>query len=254
MGEPYAAAFASLALPVVRADGAPAVLKVQFPDEESEHEAAALARWDGAGAVRLLAWDQRRRALLLERCEPGTALADEPPDEALGVLVALARRLLVPSGPPFLPVAEVAPGWAASMRTSWERCGRPFERRLLDAAESYLADLPPSADEALLVHLDLHAGNVLRAGREPWLAIDPKPLLAERALAAAPVVRGPELGHGPRQVRRRLDAVVDGLGLDPQRARAWTVAHTLAWAFGPHGVLPGHVEVARWLLEGTAAG
>ncbi len=34
-----------------------AVLKVQFPDRESRHEAAALELWDGDGAVRLLAHD-----------------------------------------------------------------------------------------------------------------------------------------------------------------------------------------------------
>ena len=253
VGPPFADAFASLALPVTRADGTPAVLKVQFPDADSEHEAPALERWDGAGAVRLLAWDAGRRALLLERCEPGTSLADAAAggdtDGALAVLVGLARRLLVPAGAPFRGAAELAPGWAVAVRRGWERCGRPFERRLVEAAESFLADLPRSGHDTVLVDQDLHAGNVLSARRQPWLVIDPKPVAAEPALAAASVVRGAELGHGPEPVRRRLDAVVAELGLDRERARAWTVAHTLAWAFGAEGVLPGHVEVARWLLD-----
>jgi hypothetical protein len=41
----------SLVLPVRTAEGAAAVLKVGFPDEESEHEHLALQRWGGDGAV-----------------------------------------------------------------------------------------------------------------------------------------------------------------------------------------------------------
>jgi streptomycin 6-kinase len=63
LGKPFPDAYASLALPATLADGRDAVLKVCFPHRESEHEAAALARWDGAGAVRLLAHDPDRWAL-----------------------------------------------------------------------------------------------------------------------------------------------------------------------------------------------
>lgn len=48
----------------------------------------------------------------------------------------------------------------------------------------------------VLLHQDLHADNVLRAGREPWLVIDPKPLTGEREFGVAPIVRSFELGHG----------------------------------------------------------
>jgi streptomycin 6-kinase len=93
--EPFGYAFTSIALPVTRSDRSPAVLKVQFPDRESEYEAAALEHWGGLGAVRLFAWDRERRALLLERCLPGTPLADTDPDFALGVLTQLVNRLSI---------------------------------------------------------------------------------------------------------------------------------------------------------------
>jgi len=51
------------------------VLKVAYPDEETEHEALALQRWGGRGAVRLLRADPHRRALLLEAL-PGPDLSD----------------------------------------------------------------------------------------------------------------------------------------------------------------------------------
>ena len=44
----------SLVAPVLDSSGSPAVLKIAFPDDESEHEHLALSRWAGDGAVRLL--------------------------------------------------------------------------------------------------------------------------------------------------------------------------------------------------------
>src|SRR4051794_2422564 len=54
IGAPLPGASASLTTSAVRAGGEPVVLKLQFPHREAQHEAAALARWDGNGAVRLL--------------------------------------------------------------------------------------------------------------------------------------------------------------------------------------------------------
>ncbi|MET8836330.1 aminoglycoside phosphotransferase family protein [Micromonospora sp. NPDC004540] len=248
VGPPFGYAFASLAVPVELSDGTPAVLKLQYPDDDSVHEATALAHWAGRGAIRLLAHDAEHRALLVERCVPGTPLHGLPPDAALDVAIGLLPRLGVPAGPPFTPLAEEAAGWAERLPAKWARLDRPFERRLLDAALGLLADLVPSQGEQVLVNQDLHAGNVLAAGREPWLVIDPKPLVGEREFAAVPLVRGPELGHSPAAVRHRLDRLSAGLGLDRERVRGWAVVHTLAWSIGEDQVFPRQVETVRWLL------
>ena len=248
VGPPFPCAFASLAMPAELPDGTPAVLKIQYPDDDSRHEATALDRWAGRGAIRLLAHDAPGRALLVERCVPGTPLHELPPDAALDVAIGLLPRLGVPTGPPFTSLAEEAAGWAERMPTNWERANRPYERRLLDAALGLLADLVPSQGEQVLVNQDLHAGNVLRATREPWLAIDPKPLVGEREFAPVPLVRGAELGHSPQAVRYRLDRLSAELGLDRERVRGWTIVHTVAWSIGGDQVFPGNVDVVRWLL------
>ncbi len=98
----------------------------------------------------------------------------------------------------------------------------------------------------MLLHQDLHAANVLAAQREPWLAIDPKPLVGEREFAVAPIVRGVELGHSKRDVLYRLDRLTADLGLDRERARGWTIGQTAAWSSRADGP---HVDVVRWLLE-----
>ncbi len=131
----------------------------------------------------------------------------------------------------------------------FERAGRPFERPLLDAALRSIETLGPSQGEQVLVNQDMHADNVVRAQREPWLLIDPKPLAGEREFGIAAIVRGHELGHSRDAVVHRLDRLTDELHLDRERARGWALAQTIAWAFDGDEVDPTNVEVARWLWE-----
>jgi streptomycin 6-kinase len=226
---------------VVPADDA--VLKVNSPGHaEADREADALALWDGEGAVRLLARDDERRALLLERCVPGTRLWDDPVDET-GVMADLLQRLQVPvsGGHVFELLADAADRWAESVPRWYEDGGRPFERTLLDAAVDVYRTVDRSAVH--LVNQDLHGGNVLRAEREPWLVIDPKPLVGERELEASGPLRNTD------EVSRWLDVLAD-LGLDRERARGWGVAHNLAWAWDERrGWLAEHVADARRILN-----
>lgn len=115
-------------VPAVRCDDLEhLVLKIRFPDREGLHEDEALRRWDGDGAVRLIDHDPERRALLLERCEPGAPLSSEDPDEALGVLIGLLPRVWVPAGPPFRPLADEAADLTAELIEHWERTGRTVD-------------------------------------------------------------------------------------------------------------------------------
>jgi streptomycin 6-kinase len=239
LGQPYEPGAAGHVLRAELPDGTPAVLKLNWPHREAEQEADALERWDGDGAVTLYARDDERHALLLERCEPGTALAGF--DDAVGVFLELLPRLWK-SGEGFRPVAEEAEAWLEHDLPQARDPG------LREAATRYLDELVPTQGEQVLVHQDLHGENVLAARREPWLAIDPKPLAAERELSLAPVVRSFELGHSRREVLHRLDRLSSELGLDRERARGWTVAQTVAWS-GGSDYIERDMETVRWLLE-----
>ena len=147
----------------------------------------------------------------------------------------------------------------AGLATAFERAGRPFERPLLDAALQALDELPGTQGEQVLVNQDLHADNVLRAEREPWLMIDPKPLVGERAFGLVALVRGAELGGGAQALRHRLDRLTSELGVDRERTRRWGLAQTLAWAFDGDGdvdmVDHDQVEIARWFAQaGSSTG
>lgn len=237
-GEPYLPGAAGHVVRVECADGTPAVLKVFWPHREAEQEPEALERWDGDGAVRLLARDDERHALLLERCEPGSFLSTAP--DPLGVLIELLPRLWR-SGDGFVSLAAETEAWA-------ECLDETADRELRAIALDLIGELAPTQGEQVLVNQDLHGENVLAAGREPWLVIDPKPLAGEREFSAASIVRSPELGHSRRDVLYRLDRLCSELPLDRERAKGWTIAQTIAWSAGSDYV-DTHMETVRWLLD-----
>lgn len=190
------------------------VLKLNAPGHfEADHEADALERWAGAGAVRLLGRDDQRRALLLERCVPGTPLAEAGADQ-IAVACDLLARVTVEAEEPFRRLADEADGWVDDLSR------REVPAHLLDYSLDVLRTVDRSAH--FIVNQDLHAWNILAAEREPWLMIDPKPLIGERELDAVGLLRN------AAKPGRWLDALV-ALGLDRERLRGWGVAHALAW-------------------------
>jgi streptomycin 6-kinase len=126
------------------ADGLPVVLKLDGPELESAEEGDALAFWDGQGAVRLLAQDRARRALLLERCDPGVqlwALWDEATSVVAEVFRALWRPAAGGGGGPLLLLADDAARWAVELPVRWEALGRPVPRALIDEAVALCSEL-----------------------------------------------------------------------------------------------------------------
>jgi streptomycin 6-kinase len=203
---------------------------------EAEHEPDALRAWNGNGAIRLLA--QVGEVMYLERCVPGTPLSAAGQGTALDVLIGLLPRLWITAGEPFHTLTDEAAWWAEYLPSSYHG-----ERRLLDAALDAIASLAPTQGEQVLLHQDLHGDNVLAAEREPWLVIDPKPLLGEREFAVAPIVRSRELGDTKRDALHRFDRLTAELGLDRERARGWTIAQTVAWSNSA-----AHHFPVEWLL------
>ncbi len=207
------------------------VLKLNAPSHfEADHEAEALERWSGDGAVRMVARDDagaRSSASAAGReRRSGTLDVDQVP--VVAELLPVSRSSW--SEPhPFRHLAHEADRWADELPRRFELAGRPFERGLLDLALDVFRSADPRA--SFLVNQDLHGGNVLRAEREPWLVIDPKPLVGEREIDAVGLLRNAALEDEPvASIRRWLDVLAD-LGLDRGRARAWGAAHALAWAW-----------------------
>jgi streptomycin 6-kinase len=237
LGPPFEGGCVGYVAPAERRDGTQAVLKVSFVDDETRHEADALALWDGDGAVRLLDADPARGAMLLERLVPGRSLSDHPDrDEAVSLACGLLRRLWrpVPEEHPFMLVQDLAMGLAQALPADFDRFGRPFEVALVEEAAALCVDLAASTEPRVLVNRDFHLGNVLSAQREPWLAIDPKPLAGERVFDTGHLLRSTlpeELDRAA--VGRLVRRLADELQLDPERVRAWALVRSVDDALWP---------------------
>lgn len=210
-----------------------AMLKIRWLDASTEQEALALRTWDGRGAVRLIEEDSSTGALLLERLDPHTSLLDVPESEAVDVAGALLRRLAVPAPAGIRPIAREVAEMAEELPRRWEQAGRPIPRTRLDRLLGLAGELADT-DARLMVNCDLHYENVLAGTREPWLAIDPKVVAGDLEYAVAPLLwnRTAELS-GPRDLTARFVRIADRAGLDPDRARRWSVirlAENLVWS------------------------
>ena len=252
----------SLVVPVRRADGSAAMLKMQPVDEETEGEPIALAAWAGDGAVRLLDHDPATGAMLLEPLSPGRDLSRVEITGALtviGTLLALLNAHPAPAGlrglgPVTLDLVERAREHTAA------RLRSEPDRALMTDLAARAREIAAEPGDRLL-HWDLHYENVLaplpEAGRGPWLAIDPTPLAGDPGFELEPALdnrwdEAVATGDVRRETRRRFDLLTDVTGLERDRARAWTLVRVLqecVWAVedGADGLPPVHVTIAEAL-------
>lgn len=235
-GTPFAPLSYNYAVRAEGARGERLVLKIGVPVPELLSEMAALRLMQGRGAVRLIDADAEAGALLLERLEPGTplvALCEVDDDAATKAAVSVMLKLWrpVPQEQRFPTVAD----WGLGFRRMRERFGGttgPFPRRLFEEAESLFAELLDSSAAPVLLHGDLHHGNILNAARAPWLAIDPKGLVGEPAYEVGALLRNPlpQLFNWPQPVRvseRRIARLSEELGFDRARVRGWGLAQAV---------------------------
>ena len=205
-----------------RKDGTPAVLKLAMPHFEGDHEIQGLLFWNGDATVHVLDYDIAAGAMLLERCDPGTVLRTLSEPEQDVVIAQLLRRLWrLPRGPhPFRTLSELMRHWAAEAIAGRDRW---IEPSLVEDALRLFRELPESAPRNVLLTTDLHAGNVLRARREPWLVIDPKPFIGDPAFDLTQHLFNcrERLIADPAGTIRRLADLAE---VDEGRVRLWTFA------------------------------
>jgi streptomycin 6-kinase len=242
----------SLVVLVRRPDGTPAVLKLVPPRSRPESERAALAHWDGRGAVQLLEPFVTEGVLLLERLHPDVSVRSLPEAKALLEAAGTLRRLWVE--PPdddnahvFETVAERTGRQARVMRgASTEVAG--LVSAALDARESLLA-APP---EERLLHGTFRQSKVLAGDRSPWLAVGPDPVVGECAFDLARLVRDRvedliASPSGAATTRRRIKRLAESLEVDQDRLRGWTLFRAVE--SGVRALRVGRPKDAELLLE-----
>lgn len=217
-----------------------------------------LAWWHGEGAVRVLVADDGVQ--LLERADGPrdlAALARSGPDgddEATRILCRAGLRLHAAGTPP-------RPAGLIPLRR-WFRdlVDREHDDDLLADAKDTALDLLAHPVGDVVLHGDLHHGNVLDGGERGWLAIDPKPLHGDPGFDVANVLCNPDaaVALAPGRLERAVGAIASETGTGERRILCWALAWgglSAVWSEADGGdatAARGVAHRARALLgEGT---
>ncbi|MFC8595827.1 aminoglycoside phosphotransferase family protein [Streptomyces atroolivaceus] len=245
----------SIVLLVHRTDGTPGVLKIAPPGASPALERAALAHWNGWGAVELLAAPDAavpEEALLLERLHHEVSLRSLPEAKALLEAAGTVRRLWVdpPAGHPFETVAERTARQVEPMRLAAAR--DPELEPLVSAALAAREELVQESPELFLLHGNFRQSKVLSGERAPWLAVGPEPLTGERAYDLARLVRDRvedliASPGGAATARRRVKKLAESLEVDQARLRGWTLFRAVE--SGTRALTAGRTQDGELSLE-----
>jgi streptomycin 6-kinase len=234
-------------------NGEKVVLKLLTPVgvEDEADGAAALRYFNGAGAVRLLAHDERAHLLEYagdeELAQMVVAGDDLPAAAIIGDLLNLLHRPQ-PRAP--RPHLRTLPQRFESL---FERAGRDraagvdsIYRRGARVAERLLAN---PQDECVL-HGDIQHHNIRRHPRRGWLAYDAKGLFGERLYDTANAVCNPSTARERVLAEARMlqvsQVLAGRMGVDVGRLRAFVFAYaclSASWPDKPEGG-----EVQQWFL------
>lgn len=219
------------------ATGGPVTLKLVASAPGFESERAALVAFAGRVSVRLIANEPAMSALLLERAVPGdrlsTLVRDGEDESANRAAASVLQGIGTQPGRLRLEhLTHVGVEAAATLERYLHAFGGgvsgPISGRQIARAASMIEEMQQSVVDVVVLHADLHHDNLLRAEREPWLAIDPKGRLGEPAAELAAFIRNPidHLANVPDLrafLRRRIDQLIELLGYDRNRVLAWAV-------------------------------
>lgn len=224
LGSPIDGASCSWVATAALPNGKQGVLKIGIPHMEGAQEIAGLRFWNGDPTVHLLDADEAANAMLLERCKPGTALRLLPEAEQDTVIAPLLRRLWRLPTDSFRHLSVMLAHWSEetlAQRAHWPDTG------LVEEGLRLFRELSAPSSEDMLLATDLHAGNVLRAERERWLVIDPKPFVGDPAYDATQ-----HLFNCENRLRADADGTIrrfaELLELDAERVRLWLFARAAA--------------------------
>lgn len=221
-----------------RADGTPCILKLSPPFEDMIGEGEALSYYAGDGICQVLERDDSVSALLLERLLPGVSLQEvwTPEEDEIHTRITaelmqrLWRRVSEPH--PFRPLTS----WTQALWEEYEN----IPTHLRERAQKLLLELGPDTDPVLL-HADLHHGNILTATSEPFLAIDPKGIIGAKGYDVGTYFHNPMQATAEELITLlpgRLEIFSEILELDQQELAKWAFVHMVlsaCWDAEMHG-------------------
>lgn len=240
--------------------GQPAFLKLATVDEEAAGN-RLLAWWAGRGAAPVYAADGD--AILIERATGDRDLAtlansgEDGDDAATRILCRTALRLHAVDARPRPDGLVDLQTWFRELFA--EAAEHPQAHGGLSAhAATVAAELIAHPVADVVLHGDLHHGNVLDFGADGWLAIDPKHVAGDPGFDYANILCNPDarLALAPGRFERQLRVICATTGVEEGRMLRWAFAWAALSACWSErsGLDAGHAlqvaTMARGLLTG----
>lgn len=210
-------------------DHLPIVLKLGFDPMVAQQEIAALQFYQGRGCAKLIDFDRKHNALLIERIIPGASmktLFPQDDEQAIQYAANIMRQLHA------VPLTTASSfhyysDWLADLNAPNKL---PEQHRYKAHMLAYT--LLKTAEKPVLLHADLHHDNILLSERDHALAIDPKGIIGESAIDAAAFIHNPiaELVKHPEATRiiaRRIALFSSLLNIDADRIKKWSYIHAV---------------------------
>lgn len=231
---PYALSFNYVA-PAITSEGAHVVFKMGLHGIEqflAEHD--ALKIFNGDGVVKILQSNIDDNVMLLEQVEPGNELRLlEDDEEATRIIAAMIKKIPKPV-PQEHSFPTLAVWFEAFDRLRKKFAGKtgPLPEKLIAETDELYHYLLKTSGEQLLLHGDLHHGNILSSDRDGWLAIDPDAVIGERAFESGVMLHNPHTRIDNDQalketLAKRISIFSEELGIDKERIRQWGVAQNV---------------------------
>ena len=230
--------------------GREVVLKLGVPEREFFQEAAALEAFGGKACAELIDQAPDLAAMILERALPGESIesvwSEEKDDEYTSVLAETMKTLWRPAPDAGFPSLH---DWAKALESGSEN----IPNSLLHRAYRMVLEFEQSASQAVLLHGDLHHGNVLRSG-SGWKVIDPKGVVGDPSFEVYALLRNPVGASADftlRRWERRLEIVAAITGLEKSRLLLGAFCGTMiscCWSVEESGEAPAaDLELAQRL-------
>jgi streptomycin 6-kinase len=224
--------------------GGSAVLKIGLPEEKPEisYEAEFLRICDGSAAVRLLNFDEKQRAMLIEKLSPGKNLkqifrADKEKAIEAAIEVMLKIRRPADENFDFRHLRDWFGNFKKAVKTD-------FPLKSIKKAEEFYEQLSSDSKQKYVLHGDLHHENILSAERQPFLAIDPKGIVGEIGYETAVFLNNHIwwIALGESDLKQKLNFAVhqfsEAFEIEERDVRKWASAQMILsawWTFEEFG-------------------
>jgi len=228
-----------------------AVLKLT-PEGGPIHQEVAWLQAFSSGVPKVLQYDQKNNAFLMERLQPGNTLKamvqEGKDDQATRVICSLIRQLQSHQN----NVTTSQFKHLADLQISLPLLKSKCDARFLTKAQGLFRELTTDHTHDVLLHGDLHHDNIL-SSTAGWKMIDPHGYVGDPVAEVGTMIRNP-IDCFPKNdslkkiVEKRLRILAEELPFDFQKIRAWAFCMTVlsaAWTVeGTGHPLPIELEVA----------